>query len=152
MNAIEAKMNADGKHIGIVVSRWNELVTNALLEGALAELRSHGDPQVTVVRVAGTWEIPTICKALLEKDCDAVIALGCILQGATPHAGLLAADVSSAIMALQVEMGKPISWGVLTPENQSQAFERAGMKFGNKGREAALAVIESLSVLDQIRR
>ena len=87
---------------------------------------------------------------MLHKDCDAVIALGCILQGQTPHAQLLAGDVGSALMRLQVETKKPIGWGILTPDTQEQALDRAGLKMGNKGREAAAAVIEALSVLDQI--
>lgn len=150
MTPVEGKMNAAGKRVAIICSRWNELITNALLDGAIAELRAHGNPETTVARVAGTWEIPVVAKLLLQKDCDGAIALGCILQGATAHADLLAADVSRALMNLQVELGKPISWGILTPENQTQAYDRAGMKYGNKGREAALALIDSLSVLEQI--
>ncbi|HXH60740.1 MAG TPA: 6,7-dimethyl-8-ribityllumazine synthase, partial [Fimbriimonadaceae bacterium] len=86
-----------------------------------------------------------------EEGVDAVIALGTILQGATAHAEMLASDVSSALMWMQVEKRTPIAWGILTPENQEQAIERAGMKMGNKGREAAQAAIEMMGVLAQTR-
>lgn len=141
--------DASGRQIGIVVAQWNELVTKALLEGALDTLKSSGKPDVTVVSVSGTWEIPIVAQKLLES-CDGVIALGCILQGSTTHAQLLAGDVSGALMNLQVQTKKPIAWGILTPENQEQALERAGMKLGNKGREAAGALVNTLSVLAQI--
>ena len=145
-------MDASGKKVGIVVCRWNEYVNQMLLEGALDELRKHGDPEVEVVKVPGTWEGPVPALALIEEEgVDAVIALGTILQGATAHAEMLASDVSSALMWMQVEKRTPIAWGILTPENQEQAIERAGMKMGNKGREAALAAIEMMGVLAQTR-
>lgn len=145
-------MDASGKRFAIVVSRWNELVTKELLEGALNELKRHGAEDVEVIHTPGTWEIPVAAKCLLTRPNrpDAVIALGCILQGQTPHAKLLGADVGGALMGLQVETGVPIAWGVLTPDSQEQALERSGMKFGNKGREAAVAAIEMVSVLGQI--
>lgn len=145
-------MNAGGKRFTIVVSRWNELVTKQLLEGALDELEVHGAENVEVVHVPGTWEMPVAIAALLKRENrpDAVVALGCILQGQTTHAKLLGADVGSALMSLQTEYGVPISWGVLTPDTMEQALERAGMKHGNKGREAALAAIEMASLLDNL--
>lgn len=147
-------MDASGKRFAIVVSRWNELVTKQLLEGALDELAAHGEPAVEIVHVPGTWEIPVAARKLVTRSAKskphAVIALGCILQGQTPHAKLLGADVSSAIMALQTEFGVPIAWGVLTPDTAEQALDRAGLKHGNKGREAALAAIEMASLLDRL--
>jgi len=146
-------MDATGKRFAIVVSRWNELVTKELLEGALSELRRCGDPEVEVVHVPGTWEMPPIVKALVTRTSnrpDGVIALGCILQGQTPHAKLLGSDVGGALMSLQVSHGVPIAWGVLTPDTQDQALDRAGLKLGNKGREAAQAAVEAASVLEQI--
>lgn len=140
-------MDASGKTIGVVVSRWNELVTKELLEGALDTLRDHGDPEVMVVRVPGSWEIPLAAKRLIESHgADGVVALGCILQGETAHAKLLAGDVASALMGLQMASGKPVSWGVLTPDTAEQALDRAGLKHGNKGREAALAVVEMIAL------
>ncbi len=145
-------MDGKGKRFAIVVSRWNELVTKELLAGALDELKRHGDPEVTVVHVPGTWEIPPVAAGLIKSKSrpNGIIALGCILQGQTPHAKLLGADVGAALMSLQTESGVPISWGVLTPDTQDQALDRSGMKFGNKGREAALAAIELSSVLEQL--
>lgn len=153
MQSIVGQMDGKGKRFAIVVSRFNELVTKELLEGALEALKQHGEPLVEVVNVPGTWEIPVAVKALLEREedrPDAVIALGCILQGQTPHAKLLGADVGSALMGLQVSSGIPIAWGVLTPDTQEQALERAGLKYGNKGREAALAAVEMASVVGKI--
>lgn len=147
-------MDAKGKRIAVVVSRWNELVTKELLEGALETLRRHGEPTVEVVRVPGTWEIPVAVNALLTRKAnrpDAIVALGCILQGQTPHAQLLGSDVGSALMGMQVDSGVPISWGILTPETQDQALDRAGLKHGNKGREAASAALEMASVVAQIK-
>ena len=146
-------MNAAGKRFAVVVSRWNELVTKELLEGALEVFRRHGDPEVEVIQVPGTWEIPVTVRVLLTRTHnrpDAVVALGCILQGQTPHAKLLGADVGSALMGLQVETGVPVAWGVLTPDTQEQALERSGLKHGNKGREAAEAAIEMADVVEQI--
>ena len=147
-------MDASGKRFAIVVSRWNELVTKELLAGALDELRRFGNPDVEVVHVPGTWEMAPIVKRLVDRDekvrPHAVIALGCILQGATAHAALLGADVSSALMGLQVESGVPVAWGVLTPETLEQALDRAGMKHGNKGREAAAAAIEAANLLERL--
>jgi 6,7-dimethyl-8-ribityllumazine synthase len=145
-------MDASGKRFAIVVSRWNELVTKELLAGALDELRRYGDPEVDVIHVPGTWEIPPVVRKLVsgDKRPDGVLALGCILQGQTPHAKLLGSDVGAALMALQTEFGVPVAWGVLTPDTQDQALDRSGLKYGNKGREAALAAIELASVLERI--
>ena len=152
MNEVRGAMDASGRRIAIVVSRWNELVTRELLAGAMDELKRYGDPEVTVVHVPGTWEMPPVVAALLasERKPDAVIALGCILQGQTPHAALLGGDVGGALMGLQVQYRVPIAWGVLTPDTQEQALDRAGMKMGNKGREAALAAIETMAVLSKL--
>jgi 6,7-dimethyl-8-ribityllumazine synthase len=151
---IHGRMDAKGKRIAIVVSRWNELVTKELLDGALAELKRLGDPAVEVIHVPGTWEMPPVVKALLAREegkrPNAVIALGCILQGQTPHAQLLGGDVGGALMGLQTEFGIPVAWGVLTPDTQDQALDRAGLKLGNKGREAAQAAVETASILEQL--
>lgn len=155
MRVIEGQMNAAGRRIAVVVSRWNELITKELLEGAVETLARHGTSEVEVVHVPGTWEIPVAVKALLSRSQnvpDGVVALGCILQGQTTHAQLLSGDVGSALMALQVEYGKPIAWGILTPDTAEQALDRAGLKHGNKGREAAMAVIETMSVAEQCRQ
>lgn len=151
MEKLEGRLDASGKRIGIVVGRWNELITKELLEGALDALRQCGDPEVLVAYVPGAWEIPIAAARLIEKrQTQAVVALGCILQGQTAHAGLLASDVGAALMALQARTGVPVAWGVLTPQTQEQALERSGVKKGNKGREAAMAAVEMISLLEQI--
>lgn len=152
VKVVQGRMDAAGSRFAIVVSRWNELVTKELLDGALSELERYGATDVEIVHVPGTWEVPPAVAKLVgaKNKPSAVIALGCILQGQTPHAQMLAGDVGSALMSLQVSSGVPISWGILTPDTQDQALDRAGLKLGNKGREAALAAIEMASVLEQI--
>ncbi len=153
MKTVRGASDAAGKRIGIVAAEWNELVVKQLLEGAIETLEGLGDPEVVVVKTPGAWEAPLAARALIGKEnVHAVIVLGCILQGATPHAKLLASDASSALMRLQVELGVPIAWGVLTPETQEQALERAGMKLGNKGREAAHAAVAMIGVLSELNK
>lgn len=150
---MRGQMDAKGKRFAVVVSRWNELVTKELLEGAVETLTQHGEPAIEVISVPGTWEIPVAVRALLERSenrPDGVVALGCILQGQTTHAQLLSGDVSSALMSMQVATGIPVAWGILTPDTPEQALDRAGMKHGNKGREAALAAIEMAALVARI--
>jgi 6,7-dimethyl-8-ribityllumazine synthase len=145
-------MDSNGRKFAIVVSRWNEIVTKQLVEGAIDELGRYGVPSIEVIHVPGTWEIPPAIKKLVTSDNppQAVIALGCILQGQTAHAQLLGADVGSALMALQVESLVPIAWGILTPETLEQAFDRSGAKHGNKGREAAQAALEMAGLMERL--
>jgi 6,7-dimethyl-8-ribityllumazine synthase len=152
VGTVQARMDSNGRRFTIVVSRWNEIVTKQLVEGALDELGRYGVPIVDVVHVPGTWEIPPAIKKVVTSGNppQAVIALGCILQGQTAHAQLLGADVGSALMALQVESMIPIAWGILTPETLEQAFDRSGAKHGNKGREAAQAALEMAGLLEQL--
>lgn len=146
-----ARMDEKGLRVGIVVTRWNEWVTKALLEGAQEELAAAG-ASVRVVQVPGAWEVPLAAAGLIQSGkVDAIVALGCILQGQTAHAGLLASDVASALMKLQVEHRTPISWGILTVETAEQAMDRAGLKHGNKGREAAQAALTMVEVLRQLQ-
>lgn len=147
-------MTAKGLRLGVIVSRWNELVTKQLLEGAIDEFDRLGGESVEVVWVPGTWEAPVAAKAFVERKSspvDCLVVLGCIMQGQTPHAGLLGSDVSGALMSLQVSSGVPIGWGVLTPENLDQALDRSGVKHGNKGREAVQAAVESVSCVKAVR-
>lgn len=153
MREVKGRINASDKRFAIVVSRWNELVTKELLAGALDELTRFGAEGIEVIHVPGTWEIPPVVQKLVSRSegrPHGVIALGCILQGQTPHAQLLGSDVGAALMSIQTASGVPVAWGVLTPDTQEQALDRSGMKFGNKGREAALAAIELASVLEQL--
>lgn len=148
METLQGECALSGRKVGLVVSRWNELITKELLEGAVDELKLLGRPEIVVAKVPGSWEIPLAAKMLIEKrGVDGVAVLGCILQGATTHAAMLANDVSGALMSLQMESGTPITWGILTPENQEQALERSGLKMGNKGREAARSLAEMIGLL-----
>jgi len=137
--------------VAIIVTRWNELVTKQLLEGAISELERAG-VACDVFWVPGAWEIPVVARklSLSGEPPAAVVALGCILQGETPHAAQLASEVSSALMTLQLETGVPIAWGVLTPNTTEQALDRTGLKHGNKGREAARAALEVAETLKRI--
>lgn len=147
-----AESNLSDLRIAIVVSRWNELITNALLEGARDTLKEMGAPEPRVFRVPGAWEIPPVCATLIETgQVNVVVALGCVLQGQTTHAQLLASDVSRILMDLQVQHGVAIGWGILTPDDAHQALDRCGLKHGNKGREAAASAVETALILRSLR-
>ena len=151
---LEGKAIAQGLSIGIVVSRWNEFLTKALLDGALDALKRHGadDKQITAAWVPGSFEIPIAVKAMASSGSyDAIVALGCVIRGATSHYDLIASAVTSGLSSVSLETGVPIGFGVLTVENIEQAIERSGSKAGNKGAEAALAAIEMANLLKQIR-
>jgi 6,7-dimethyl-8-ribityllumazine synthase len=142
----------EGRRFAIVASRWNELVVKELVEGAKETFHAAGADEVIEVWVPGAWEIPVACQALIEAhQVDGIAALGCILQGQTTHAQLLAGDVGGALMSMQTNLGTPIAWGILTPDTQDQALDRAGLKYGNKGREAASSCIEMASLLEMLR-
>jgi 6,7-dimethyl-8-ribityllumazine synthase len=142
------------KSVVIVASKWHEQVMNGLIEGAIRKLNEK-NLKYQVVRVPGGWEIPVAVQRVLEvQEPSAVIALGCVVQGQTSHARILADEVAKALMALMLDYGTPITYGILTPENEESAMERAGLVpssgHGNRGEEAAEAAIEMIEVLDQI--
>jgi len=150
---LEGQLAAGGMRLGIVVSRFNELVTRSLLSGAQETFARHGgDPEaVTVVWAPGAFELPLLAKRLAESEqCDAVIALGALIRGATPHFDYLAAAVTPALQNIALSSGVPIINAVLTCDTLEQALERAGSKAGNKGSEAAVTAIEMVSVLRQL--
>lgn len=151
---IEGHLSAQGMKFAIVVSRFNSMITESLLAGALDTITRHGgkpDDQV-VVYVPGGWEIPLAVKRVLEtqKKIDGVIALGCVMRGQTTHNEYISAEAAKQIEGLSLEHNKPVSFGVLTPDSTEQALERAGMKHGNKGSEAAAAAIEMVSLLKNL--
>lgn len=148
---IEARLGKAGGRYAIVASRWNDFVTERLVEGARRTLEMHGVDEVDIIWVPGSWEIPGAAMAAAEKGCDGVICVGCILQGATIHASQLSNQVAAAIATISQRMGVPIGWGILTCNTQEEAIERSGMKLGNKGEEAALAVLQSVSVIKQVK-
>jgi len=149
----EGALRADGLRFGIVVSRFNEFITSKLLEGALDALRRHGAKleDVEVAWVPGSFEIPLVAKRMAQSGrFDAVICLGCVLRGATPHWEHIASQVARGIAQSSLETGVPIIFGVITPDTLEQAIERAGTKLGNKGFQAAEAAIEMANLLRQI--
>lgn len=152
---ISGKMLANpDDRFAIVVSRFNELVTQRLLEGAVSTLTRHGVPEdaMTVAWVPGSFELPVITRQLAESGkFAAVIALGAVIQGETDHHEYINHAVAQALMVTSQNSGVPVLFGVLTCRTMEQAFNRAGGKAGNKGSEAALAAIETVSVLNQLR-
>jgi len=138
-----------GARFAIVASRFNSFIVERLLEGALDALRRHGaDPgKITVVHVPGAWEIPFACARLANsKKVDAVIALGAVIRGSTPHFEHVSNEVSKGVAQAALASGTPVAFGVLTTDTIEQAIERAGTKAGNKGFDAALAAIELVSL------
>jgi 6,7-dimethyl-8-ribityllumazine synthase len=150
---IEGKKDAQGLRIGIVVSRYNHFITEKLLEGALDGFKSHGgdDDKVTIVRVPGAFEIPLIADQLAASGrYDALVCLGAVIRGDTPHFDYVCDAVTRGIGAAVQTHKIPIGFGVLTTNDVQQAMERAGAKDANKGYEALLTVVEMVSVLRQL--
>jgi len=150
---IEGQLSAEGCSFGIVVSRFNSVVTNQLLSGAIDCLVRHGakESDISVVRCPGSFELPQIASALAESDkVDALICLGCIIRGETPHFDYIASEVAHGINRVALETRKPIAFGVLTTETLEQALERAGAKAGNKGWDAAMTAIELVQLHKQL--
>ena len=150
---IEGKKDAQGLKIGIVVSRYNHFITEKLLEGALDGFKSHGgdDDQVTIVRVPGAFEIPLIADKLAASGrYDALVCLGAVIRGDTPHFDYVCDAVTRGIGAAVQAHKIPIGFGVLTTDDVQQAMERTGAKDANKGYEALLTVVEMISVLRQL--
>jgi len=150
---IEGNLIGAGMKLGIACTRFNEFITGRLLAGALDTLHRHGveDTAVTVGWVPGSFELPVVVKRMAESGkYDAVIALGCVIRGGTPHFEYIAAEAAKGIGQAALQTGVPILFGVLTTDNIEQAVERAGTKAGNKGADAAAAAIEMVSLLRQL--
>jgi len=142
---LEGQYSAKGKKFAIVVSRFNELISKKLLEGALDCLARHGGntDDVDIAWVPGAFEIPVATKRFAAtKKYDAIICLGAVIRGATPHFEYIAAEVTKGIAQVSLEFGLPVSYGVITPDTLEQALERAGTKAGNKGWDAGMSAIE----------
>ncbi len=153
MRTIEGKLIGEGLKFALVVSRFNSFITERLLEGALDCLRRKGvaEEDLTVVRVPGAWEIPLVAKRLVQaKAHDAVICLGAVIRGATPHFDYVAAEVGKGIAQVSLDSGVPVIYGILTTDTLEQAVERAGSKAGNKGFAAAEAAIEMANLLKEL--
>ncbi len=153
MNILEGKLIAEGQKIAIVAGRFNEIITNKLLGGAVDAFKRHGgdEKDIDLAWVPGAFEIPLVAKKLAEsKKYDAVICLGAVIRGATPHFDMVANETTKGIAAAGLQTGVPIIFGVLTTDNIEQAVERAGSKAGNKGFEAVTTAIEMVNLMKQI--
>ncbi len=149
----EGDLNARDARYTIVASRFNDFIVESLIKGALSCLRRHGasDSNIEIIRVPGAYEMPlAVEKVAASRRADGIIALGAIIRGATPHFNYVAAECTRGVAAAGREHGVPIGIGVLTTDTIEQAIERAGTKSGNKGEEAALAVIEMVNLLRQL--
>lgn len=145
---IEGETKVPGAKVGIIVARWNSMITEKLLDGAIAALKGNGvnEDDITVVRCPGAFELPLTGKLLMEqKELDGVIAIGVVIRGGTPHFEYVCDAVTNGVLALNMDFGIPVAFGVLTTDDVKQALERSGDD-GNKGAEAALALLEMMSV------
>lgn len=150
MNVFEGSFhNVSDAKVAIVAARFNEFIVRELVAGAKDALLRHGvaESEITLVRVPGAWEIPPVCKRLAKSGTfEAVIALGAVIRGGTPHFDYVCSGLTSGLASVQAETGVPVSFGVLTTDSIEQAIERAGTKAGNKGVDAALAALETISL------
>lgn len=154
MKILEGELIAEGLRFGIVASRFNHALVERLIEGAIDCIKRHGgkEEDIILARVPGSWEIPIAAGELARNEnIDAVIALGVLIRGATPHFEYIASEVSKGLANLSLELRKPITFGIITADTLEQAIERAGTKHGNKGWEAALSAIEMANLFKKLR-
>lgn len=152
MKVFEGKLIGQGLRFGIVVSRFNEFITNRLLSGALDALKRHGvrEEDIEVAWVPGAFEIPLTAKKMVKRGYDGVICLGAVIRGDTPHFEYIASEVTKGIALTSLESGVPVVYGLLTTDTLEQAIERAGTKAGNKGAEAAVTALEMVNLFRQM--
>ncbi|MDE7012440.1 MAG: 6,7-dimethyl-8-ribityllumazine synthase [Mailhella sp.] len=153
IKTVEGLMEAKGYKIAIIASRFNDFMVNSLIGGAVDYLVRHGADKddLTIVRVSGAFEMPIVAKKLAEsKKYDGIVAVGAVIRGATPHFDFVAAETTKGLAHVSLEYGIPVGFGLLTTDNMEQAIERSGSKAGNKGVEAASALLETLQVLKQL--
>jgi 6,7-dimethyl-8-ribityllumazine synthase len=153
MKIISGQLNAHGKKFAMIVSRFNEFITNKLISGAEDILKRHSvaDEDISVYWVPGAFEIPAVTKKIAENGkVDGIICLGCVIRGATPHFDYISAEVSKGIASVSLQSNVPIIFGVLTTDSIEQAIERAGAKAGNKGSDAAMSAIEMVDLYSKI--
>jgi 6,7-dimethyl-8-ribityllumazine synthase len=150
---LEGQLSAEGFRFGIIVSRFNDFISSRLVDGAMDALMRHGatEEQVSIIKVPGAFEIPLTAKKLAESGrYDAVICLGAVIRGSTPHFDYVAAEVSKGIATVSLESRVPVTFGVLTTDNLEQAIERAGSKSGNKGYDGAMTAIEMVNLFKEL--
>jgi 6,7-dimethyl-8-ribityllumazine synthase len=151
---LEGRISAEGFRFAIIVSRFNDFISSKLVEGAMDALIRHGvdEEKVSLVRVPGSFEIPATAKRLAKSgNYDAIICLGAVIRGDTPHFDYVAAEVSKGIANVSLESNVPLTFGVLTTDNLEQAIERAGSKAGNKGWDAAIAAMEMVNLFKELK-
>lgn len=154
INRIEGKLDAKGLKVAIVAARFNDFIVDRLIAGAADYLIRHGmdESGLTLIRAPGAFELPIICRRVAKNiQNDGVIALGAVIRGATPHFNYVCAESTKGIAQVMLETGTPIGYGLLTCDTIEQAIERAGSKAGNKGAEAAQAMLETIRVLEQLK-
>ncbi len=154
-SAIEGNLDASGLKFAVVCARFNSFITERLLAGALDALKRSGaaDEDVEIVKVPGAWELPLAAKTIAgAKKHDAIVALGAVIRGDTPHFDHVAGQASSGLAAVQLETGIPVAFGVLTTHTMEQAIDRAGGKSGNKGYDAAMTAIEMADLMRRLRK
>jgi len=151
-NILEGQLQAGGLKLGIVISRFNEFITSKLLEGTLDALNRHGaDPAaIDIAWVPGAFEIPLVAQKMAARGYDAVICLGAIIRGATPHFEYVAAEVTKGIAQVSLNSGVPVVYGIITADSIEQAIERAGTKAGNKGFNAAMTAMEMANLFKRM--
>jgi 6,7-dimethyl-8-ribityllumazine synthase len=152
---IEGDLSAKGLRFAIIVGRFNSFVSERLLAGALDALKRSGctEENIEIVRVPGSWEMPVVARELVKmKRHDAIIALGAVIRGDTPHFDFVAGEMSRGLAEVARESGVPIAFGVLTTNNVEQAVDRAGAKSGNKGFDAAMSAIEMANLMRRLRQ
>jgi 6,7-dimethyl-8-ribityllumazine synthase len=155
MTTLEGQFGAQGLRVAIAVAKFNSFITERMLAGALDALKRNGcaASDITVVKVPGSWELPLAVKELCRQArFDAVIALGCIIRGDTPHFDYIASEAAKGLGMAPLEFGVPVAFGVLTCNSLEQAIDRAGGKGGNKGFDAAMTAIETANLLRQLRQ
>ena len=150
---IQGHLTVDGQRFAVVVSRFNEFITSKLLAGAIDALKRHGatDDNITAVYVPGAFELPMVAKKLADSgEFDAIVCLGCVIRGQTPHFEYIASEAAKGIAQVGLTSGVPTTFGVITSDTLEQAIERAGSKAGNKGVDAAIGAIELVNLLTQL--
>ena len=153
LDIIEGTLDAKNFRFGIIVSRFNSFISDRLLEGAIDTLTRHGanSEQITVVKAPGALELPLVAKKMANSDkYDALICLGAVIRGGTPHFEYVSSEMTKGIASVSLQSGLPIAFGVLTTDSVEQAIERAGTKAGNKGVEAAMSAIEMVNLLGAV--
>ena len=152
-NVIQGMLNAEGVKFGLLVSRFNEFITNKLKDGAIDALVRHGasEDDITVVWVPGSFELPLAAQRMAQsKKYDAVIAIGAVIRGATPHFDFVAGEAAKGLARVGLDTGIPVIFGIVTTENLENAIERAGVRVANRGFEAAMTAIETVNVMKQL--